>query len=408
METYIHDLDQTLLKKNAWTIIRMYLTNKREEVEPIHKVVGKGILIKIPVYTKQRETTGSLSSKQETESRENWLKNRFRDLVVYNPFLYKLFFRSIIRKRKLSERENEAIEAPAVAAAVMAEHKIDLLVMHYASGRDSAGIIEAANQRGIPYVFINHFSNDCLNSFSVREQTMKAAGIGGVSNAGVPLRLRKSYVNISDGIDISFYDDDMPDTSSKDNESPILLLPARVTPVKGQHDLIKACAALRKLGIKVRIALAGRSDSQKYIQELKELAVQLNVEQDILFLGELTPDQLKYWYKKSSIMVFPTYHNEGLGRVLIEAQAMEVPPISYIIGGTPGAILNGETGYLVKKGDIKNLILRLQELLNDDKKREQMGKAGKAFVIEHFSLQAMALRHEQFYLAAINKANRRS
>jgi phosphatidylinositol alpha-1,6-mannosyltransferase len=153
-------------------------------------------------------------------------------------------------------------------------------------------------------------------------------------------------------------------------------------------------------------ALAGRADSLSYVQELKNLAGHLGVEQDVLFLGELSPAQLRDWYASAAVLAFPTYHHEGLPRVLMESQAMKVPPISYIIGGTPEAIVHGQTGFLVKKGDVPGFTKRLRELLTDEQRRKEMGEAGRAFMEERFSLHALALRHEQFYLhAAANTLN---
>ena len=405
IETYLENLDHMLLTKNPWTIIRMYLTNDKNIKSQKQEIIGRGRLIKVPLYTEKSEQMEPLSIESEFEVMMGRLKNLFSDKIVYNPLLYALFFRNIMRKRSIPKRVNEALNAVEESAKLMSQHRIDLLVMHYASGNDSAGVIEAAIQRGIPYVFINHFSNYCLNSVSVREQTMRASGIGGVSAVGVPKRLRKTFVNVSDGIDVEFFKNSTSKSSPEKNDIPIVLLPARITPSKGQRDLIQVCAKLRKEGIKLKIAFAGREDSESYIQKLKDMAFQLGVERDVLFLGQLSSDQLRDWYKKSTIVAFPTYHNEGLPRVLIESQAMNIPPISYIIGGTPEAIIHGKTGFLVNKGDISELTERVRDLLSDELKRKHMGIAGRRFVDDCFSLQAMAKRHEEFYLKAVAKGS---
>ena len=82
---------------------------------------------------------------------------------------------------------------------------------------------------------------------------------------------------------------------------------------------------------------------------------------------------------------------------------MEVPPISYAIGGIPHGLVDKETGFLVKLGDVKEFTRKLQELITDDKKRQEMGRKGRAFIEKYFSLQALASRHKEFYLMAINK-----
>jgi glycosyltransferase involved in cell wall biosynthesis len=80
---------------------------------------------------------------------------------------------------------------------------------------------------------------------------------------------------------------------------------------------------------------------------------------------------------------------------------MQVPIIAYATGGVPEGIRSGETGYLLKTGDIEGLSLRLRELLTDAGKGKEMGEAGRRWVEERFSLGALAQRHEQFYIRVI-------
>jgi len=120
------------------------------------------------------------------------------------------------------------------------------------------------------------------------------------------------------------------------------------------------------------------------------------LETHVLFEGELASEELRNWYAASTVVVLPSY-SEGLGKVLLEAQAMERPAIAYDTGGVREAIRHSETGYLVKKGDIKGLASRLKELINDPDKRCEMGKQGRKFVDVKFSMESLAMRHEEFY-----------
>ena len=182
----------------------------------------------------------------------------------------------------------------------------------------------------------------------------------------------------------------------------MVILPARIIPTKGQKDLIEATAMLKNEGLRVKVVLAGRSDSLQYENELKRKSRQLGIAEDVLFLGQLNKEELRDWYGVSSIMAFPTYHHEGLPRILMETQAMQVPPIAYIIGGIPEGILHGKTGFLIPKGDIRGLAKSMKELLTNEEKRKKMGEEGRKFVKKQFSLQALAARHEEFYLRSLD------
>ncbi|MEM3065452.1 MAG: glycosyltransferase family 4 protein [Candidatus Nitrosotenuis sp.] len=70
---------------------------------------------------------------------------------------------------------------------------------------------------------------------------------------------------------------------------------------------------------------------------------------------------------------------------LLEAQLMEKPAVATKVGGIPELIQDGQTGYLIEKGDPKNLADKLEILLGDRKKATEMGKQGRKFVTENFS-----------------------
>jgi len=152
-----------------------------------------------------------------------------------------------------------------------------------------------------------------------------------------------------------------------------------------------------------KLALAGRIDSSTYTEELKIKTRQFGMNDDVLFCGQLKTEELRDWYNISSIMTFPTYHHEGLPRILMESQAMKVPPIAYIIGGIPEGIIHEKTGYLIPKGDIRQMAKRMKELLTNEDKRKNMGEEGRKFVKNQFSLHSLATRHENFYSRFIRK-----
>jgi len=128
----------------------------------------------------------------------------------------------------------------------------------------------------------------------------------------------------------------------------------------------------------------------------------------VRFVGMLDAAALRDWYAVASVVAFPTRHHEGLPRILMECQAMEVPPVVHDIGGTREGVVDGETGFVIRVGDSQALVARLRELLTDDARRRRMGTAGRELVLKRFSLDALAARHEQLYLRATGAAKRRS
>jgi len=390
------DLDNELLKNHPWTIIHLRLSSMRDGEKASTQKVGRGLLVHVPLYKDKKDVSYENKFLNEISPFKTMASNMIRDHILYNHTLYKCLFHKYLTSRPYPGMDSEAIEARMAASNLMNEYKINLLVMHHVGVKDSAVIIEEAVKRNIPYVVINHFSNERLSFISVREQIKKASGIGGVSNVGVPWWLRNQFVNLSDGIDTDLFRRDKAQPISMQTDVPIALLPARITPEKGQRDLMQACASLQKEGIKIKVALAGRSDSTEYVNSLKQFAQKSGIERYVLFLGDLPLLKIRDWYAASTVLVFPTYR-EGLGRVLLESQAMKLPVITYISGGTPEAIIHDKTGFLVRRGDVHELTNRLRELITDKSKRDEMKNAGRVYVEKHFSLKALAARHAQFY-----------
>jgi glycosyltransferase involved in cell wall biosynthesis len=70
---------------------------------------------------------------------------------------------------------------------------------------------------------------------------------------------------------------------------------------------------------------------------------------------------------------------------LQEAQLMEKPVIATSVGGIPELIKNQDTGFLVNKDNPDEVIEKISLLLDDSKKRQKMGKAGRQYVETNFT-----------------------
>ena len=71
---------------------------------------------------------------------------------------------------------------------------------------------------------------------------------------------------------------------------------------------------------------------------------------------------------------------------LQEAQLMEKPVIATNVGGIPELMEDGETGFLIEKGNSTELFEKLSLLLNNPEKSKEMGEKGRDFVKDNFNL----------------------
>ena len=73
---------------------------------------------------------------------------------------------------------------------------------------------------------------------------------------------------------------------------------------------------------------------------------------------------------------------------LKEAQLMKKPVIATDVGGIYEMMKDGETGFLVKEGDDKDLIKKILLLIKDKELSDKLGKEGRNFIQQEFSMKA--------------------
>ena len=123
---------------------------------------------------------------------------------------------------------------------------------------------------------------------------------------------------------------------------------------------------------------------------LEKILPELEKHKNFKWLGKLQhPDEVKKYL--SEIDVYALISGIDMSPVsLLEAQILEKPVIATNVGGIPEEMKDGETGFLVEKGNHGELTSKLSILFNDDEKARQMGINGKRFVVENFSWDKIA------------------
>lgn len=89
---------------------------------------------------------------------------------------------------------------------------------------------------------------------------------------------------------------------------------------------------------------------------------------------------------------------ESLSLTCIEASLAGVPVIATRCGGPEEIVIDGETGYLVSRGDVPAMATRIADLLDDVGLARRMGEAGAAFSRRTFAPQVF----RQAFLDAID------
>ena len=81
--------------------------------------------------------------------------------------------------------------------------------------------------------------------------------------------------------------------------------------------------------------------------------------------------------------------------VLPEAMFAGLPIVASNIGGVSDAVIDNETGFLVRSGDIQGLRAKILELIASSDLRKKMGENGRKKAYEKFSQDAMVAKYEK-------------
>ena len=164
----------------------------------------------------------------------------------------------------------------------------------------------------------------------------------------------------------------------------------------GPDTLIEATRILRDRGYNVRTILAGVGEDE---DELRKFAREKGVHRIVDFVGRIPHEEVPAFLAGLDVFCMPSrYESETFGVAAVEAQAMEIPVVSTIVGGVPEAVDNGVTGILVPPNDTVKVADAVKSLLENHEMRLEMGKAGRKFVRNKYDWQENASRMERIYL----------
>lgn len=169
---------------------------------------------------------------------------------------------------------------------------------------------------------------------------------------------------------------------------------------KGLELLIEAFALFLKTGKKAKLFITGKPllhfspdgkecplAGEEYKQSLKQIAIDLGVENSVEFLGHLSnPTPV---YQISDLTVVPSLWSEPFGRVVIESMACGTPVVGSRIGGIP-EILTGEfAAGLFEPGNKQDLANTLNKMIDWREVNPQFGARIREYTFNKFSLKSM-------------------
>jgi glycosyltransferase involved in cell wall biosynthesis len=108
----------------------------------------------------------------------------------------------------------------------------------------------------------------------------------------------------------------------------------------------------------------------KFLPQIKQQANDLNIVQNVHFIGEVKSDEVTHYLQKADLFVLPS-RTEGLPRAIIEAMAQALPCVGSSAGGIPELLA---PKFCVPPDNAFSLYELLRELCNDTEELTKQSK----------------------------------
>lgn len=152
-----------------------------------------------------------------------------------------------------------------------------------------------------------------------------------------------------------------------------LLFVGKVSPHKGQHDLVKALAAYRRLyDPKARLHLIGGAISDEYRIAVERFADELDLLDAVEIAGSVTHEELIAYYAASDVFVCLSNH-EGFCVPLLEAMYHRLPIVAYTNTAVPETVQGA--GLILPNKEPARVAAAIDRVVQDPQLRSRLARA---------------------------------
>ena len=196
-----------------------------------------------------------------------------------------------------------------------------------------------------------------------------------------------SVVAIPNGIEVQrFTHSSNQEPRTKNQEPTKIGAVARLNYEKGLDILIGSIADIPN----VELAIVGVGSQETALQQLiaqNDLASRVQITNRLGSLAE--------FYEGLDIFVLPSRTHDPFGLVAAEAMCTGTPVIVTDACGIAEELESGKDALIVEAGSVQMLQKAIQALVENPKKREEIGKAGKKTATQEFTVERMVDKYEK-------------
>lgn len=174
----------------------------------------------------------------------------------------------------------------------------------------------------------------------------------------------------------------------------VFLYAGRITQLKGIQDLVAAYGGLDPTALRdSTLLLVGPIESMDPDTFLRRGTP---IADRIRHVGPVDKYRLIDYYQAADVFVLPSYW-EGISSALVEAMACGLPAIVSSAGGSPEVVVEGQTGFTHRPGNVEELRARLKELIERPDLRSSMSLAARKRIENVFEIHSMTRRYRKVY-----------
>ncbi len=189
-----------------------------------------------------------------------------------------------------------------------------------------------------------------------------------------------------------------------DHRKKQLLFAGRLVAKKGVDYLLRAVPRIWKAHPDVNLLVIGEGPEK---DRLVNLARDLQIDQCVEFRGGVPNYQLPKYYQLSPIVIFPSVvdaqgDREGFGLVLVEALGCACAVVISDLPAMQDIVMDHMTGIVVPQRDPEAIAENVIALLNHPERAQELGRAGRRYVLERFDWDRIARRYKELIFSIVS------
>ena len=157
-----------------------------------------------------------------------------------------------------------------------------------------------------------------------------------------------------------------------------------IIPEKGIPDLLEAARQVVGEFPRVQFVLVGEgAHRDTYVRQAR----QLGIEEYVIWTGLVEDPMAEGVFAAADVVCQMSRWEEVFGWTIAEAMGHSKPMVATRVGGIPELVEDGQSGFLVNRGDTAAMAEKILLLLRDPALRDRMGRAGRLAAEAKFGLR---------------------